>query len=175
MIREYEIFEVLPNGSALRVTAVSGLEFAQLTLQELAKHTSSECFAADAKTRQVVAQVNVPQAKWRATKRVFQTTYDEPVGLRRAELLRSRGYGVISVIGNHAAKVLLISIQHYDLFIVGNGAPQQTRSEMVVWLRAKYPDVKILALNTPHQQLPGADYNVIQNGPESWLPIVAQQ
>jgi hypothetical protein len=49
MIREYEIFEVLPNGSALRVTAVSGLEFAQLTLQGLAKHTSNECFAADAK------------------------------------------------------------------------------------------------------------------------------
>ena len=96
MILEYEIFEVLPNGSALRVTAVSGLEFAQLTLQELAKHTSNECFAADAKTRQVVAQVSVPQANWRASKRVFQITYDEPVGLRRAELLRSRGYGATS-------------------------------------------------------------------------------
>jgi len=172
MYSVYEIFEVLPNGSTLKISRVSGLEFANLALRELAKRTRNECFVADARTRRVVAQLNVSQEKRRATKRIFQIAYDEQLGLRRAELLRSRGYGVISVIGNDPARVLLTSIQHYDLFIVGHAAPEETRTEMIDWIRAKYPKVKILALNPPHQQLLNADYNVTLNGPENWLPIV---
>ncbi|HYT19306.1 MAG TPA: hypothetical protein VEW05_03645 [Candidatus Polarisedimenticolia bacterium] len=106
------------------------------------------------------------------TKRIFQIAYDEQLGLRRAELLRSLGYGVISVIGNDPTKVLLTSIQHYDLFILGHAAPEETRTEMIDWIRVKYPKVKIVALNAPHQQLLNADYNVILNGPENWLPFV---
>jgi len=173
MHRVYEIFEVLPNGSPKRVTAVSGLEFAKIALEGLAKRTSNECFVADAKTRQVVMQRNVAQAKLR---RIFQIAYDQELGLRRAELLRSRGYGVISVIGNETAKALLSSPQHYDLFIIGHAASEETRREIVDWLKAEYPRVKVLALNPPNQQvLAAADYNVPQNGPENWLPIVFQQ
>jgi hypothetical protein len=62
MQRQYEKSEVTPSGAARRITAVSGLEFSLLTLRELAKRTRNECFAADAKTRQIVAQMNVPQA-----------------------------------------------------------------------------------------------------------------
>lgn len=61
--KEYEIFEVLPDGSVRRAALVSGLEFAKVTLHELAKRTPNECFVADAKTRQLVAQMNVPEAK----------------------------------------------------------------------------------------------------------------
>ncbi|PYU52208.1 MAG: hypothetical protein DMG48_07325 [Acidobacteria bacterium] len=172
MYSVYEIFEVLPNGSTLKISRVSGLEFANLALRELAKRTSNECFVADARTRRVVAQLNVSKEKWRAAKRIFQIAYDEQLGLRRAELLRSLGYGVISVIGNDPARVLLTSIQHYDLFIVGHAAPEETRTEMIDWIRVKYPKVNILALNPPHQQLLNADYNVTLNGPENWLPIV---
>ena len=172
MYSVYEIFEVLPNGSTLKISRVSGLEFANLALRELAKRTRNECFVTDARTRRVVAQLNVSQEKRRATKRIFQIAYDEQLGLRRAELLRSRGYGVISVIGNDPARVLLTSIQHYDLFIVGHAAPEETRTEMIDWIRVKYPKVNILALNPPHQQLLNADYNVTLNGPENWLPIV---
>jgi|SRR5438445_10953941 len=175
MHRVYEIFEVMPNGTPQRVTVISGVEFAKLALQGLAKRTKNECFAADAKTRQVVMYMNVPRAKLQATKRVFQVAYDEDTGLRRAELLRLRGYAVISVTGNQPAKLLLSSIQHYDLFIVGHAAPEETRREIVAWLKANYPDVKILALNPPNQQILGADYNVRQNGPQTWLPIVSQQ
>ena len=175
MHRVYEIFEVMPNGSPQRATVVRGLEFAKAALQRLSKDTSNECYAADAETHQVVMQMNVARAKLRATRRIFQIAYDEDLGLRRAELLRSRGYGVISVLGNQAAKLLLSSIQHYDLFIVGHAAPEETRREIVAWLKANYPDVKILALNPPNQQILGADYNVRQNGPQTWLPIVSQQ
>jgi len=116
-------------------------------------------------------QMNVAPVKLR---RIFQISYDEELGLRRAELLRSRGYGVISVIGNEAAKVLLSSPQRYDLFIIGHAAPEETRREMVDWLKAEYSNVKVLALNPPNQEVLAADHNVRQNEPENWLPIVLQ-
>ena len=171
MHRIYEIFEVMPNGSPQRVTVVRGWEFAKAALQRLAKDTSNECYTADAETHQVVMQMNVAPVKLR---RIFQISYDEELGLRRAELLRSRGYGVISVIGNEAAKVLLSSPQRYDLFIIGHAAPEETRREMVDWLKTESPNVKVLALNPPNQEVLAADYNVRQNGPENWLPIVLQ-
>jgi hypothetical protein len=46
---------------------------------------------------------------------------------------------------------------------------------MIDWLKLNYPKVKILALSSSQQQLSNADYNVIQNGPENWLLIVAQR
>ena len=122
-----------------------------------------------------MAQRNLPAAKERATKRVFQIAYDEGLGIQRAELLRSLGYHVISVVGNEKAKILLSAIHRYDFFIVGSAAPEETRSEMVDWLKANYPKVKILALNPPQQQLAHADYNVTQHATELWLPIVTQE
>lgn len=175
MHRVYEIFEVLPNGSPQRITVVCGLESAKTRLHQFANDTSNECFAMDARTRQIVALMNVPPATWRATRHIFQISYDEEFGPQRAELLKSRGYAVISVIGNEAAKVLLSSIQPYDLFIVGPAAPEETRREMVDWLRAQYPGVKILALNPPNQQVLTADYNVPQNGSENWLTMISQE
>lgn len=62
MHRVYEIFEVWPDGSMLKRATVSGLEFAKVTLDALAERTSYECMAADAITRQVVAQRNVPRS-----------------------------------------------------------------------------------------------------------------
>lgn len=175
MHRVYEIFEVLPNGSPQRITGVLGLESAKAKLRELANHTPNECFAADAKTRQIVALMNVPPSKWRATKHIFQISYDEERGRRRAEFLKSRGYSVLSVIGNEAAKFVLGSSQRCDLFILGDAATAEIRREMVDWLKAQYPRVKVLAVNPPNQQLPLADYNVEEDSPESWLPIVSRE
>ncbi len=108
------------------------------------------------------------------TKRIFQIAYTEKLRSERAELLRHLGYLVISVIGNESAKALLSAGQpDLMLFIIGHAAPEQTREEMVDWLKANYPNVRILALNPPNQQLPGADYNAIETKPNEWLPFVA--
>jgi hypothetical protein len=175
MNRVYEIFEVLPVGSPHKVAVASGLESAKLKLHEFANQTHNECYVADARTRQIVAQVNIPPMKRRGTTRIFQISYDEQSGLQRAELLKSLGYTVMSVIGNEAARVALTPIRHYDLFIVGHAAPEEARQEIFLWLKAKYPRVKILALNPPTQELPGADYNARQNDPGNWLPIVSRE
>ena len=124
-----------------------------------------------AKSHEVVARLNVPRAKWC----VFQIAYDEESGLARAEILRRLGHSVMSVVGNEQAKLLLNSVQHYDLFIVGVAAREETRRKIVDWLKEKYPKIKILALNPSHRPLPGADYNVIEDDPEKWPPIVAQR
>lgn len=171
MYRSYEILEVMPDGSTVKRSVVNGLEIAKVTLENLSQRTSNECIAADAGTHQVVAQVNLPPVK-RTMKRIFQIAYDEEAGLGTAELLRGHGYGVISVLSNEAARVLLSSIQKYDLFIVGHAAPEESRREMVDWLKERYPEVKTLALNPPHQPLHNADYNALYDDPESWLQFV---
>jgi len=69
---------------------------------------------------------------------VFQIGYEERGMKARAELLRRFGHEVISVTHNEAAKVALSSYHDVELFIVGHTAPEQTRKEMVAWLKANY-------------------------------------
>ena len=70
-------------------------------------------------------------------------------------------------------KVALRTIPAVDLFIVGHTAPEQTREEMVAWLRANYPKVKIVALNpSKDRQLTGVDYNVLLNDHNEWLSLI---
>jgi hypothetical protein len=109
----------------------------------------------------------------KAKRIVFQIGYEERETKARAEMLRRFGHEVISVTHNEAAKVALSSYHDVDLFIVGHTAPQQTREEMVVWLKTNYPKVKIVALNPSKQHLLGADYNVVLNDHDEWLSLLA--
>ncbi len=79
---------------------------------------------------------------------LFQVGYEEKGLNARVELLRRFGHEVISVTHNEAAKVALSSFRNVDLFIVDYAAPERTRKEMVVWLKANYPKVKIIALKS---------------------------
>jgi hypothetical protein len=89
--------------------------------------------------------------------------------------LRAHGYEVVSVIGNEAARHVLESFRHCDFFIVGHAGSRKLREEMVACLKAKFPSVPILALNPPTTPLlRGADYNVNQNDPELWLPVITK-
>jgi hypothetical protein len=173
--RDYDLFERLPDGSLMWRAFVTGLENARLKLQDLAKLTKNECFAMHMASKEVVFRENVLLAhQRRSAKRVFQIGYDEGPLVARAELLRLFRYEVTSVLGNEAAKLALRSKEQYDLFILSESAPEETRNEMVRWLKQEYPKVKIVALNAPrHRRLPDADYNVTVNGPEAWLSFVA--
>jgi DNA-binding NarL/FixJ family response regulator len=101
----------------------------------------------------------------RATKRIFQIAYTKELLIDRVRLLKSRGYAVTSAMGNEAAKTLLPSLHGDDLdialFIVGHAAPPQTRQDMVDWLKANYPGIKILALNPPNQKMSYVDCMVL--------------
>jgi DNA-binding NarL/FixJ family response regulator len=104
---------------------------------------------------------------------VFQIGYDKAGMNARMELLRRIGHEVISVADNDAAKVALRKTPPVDLFIVGHNAPEQTRQEMVAWLKANYPKIKIVALNpSKERELIGADYNVLLNAKDEWLSLI---
>lgn len=178
MDREYEIFECLSDGSVLWYDRAHGLLNAKSKLESLLRETGHDYFAMHLFTRDIIfagdSSAIVPM---RNTNRIFQIAYDEQMRLTRAELLRSLGYSTISVTGNEAARVLLTTLRRDDLniclFLVGHAATAQTRQEMVDWLWAKFPRPRILALNPPSQDLKRVDYNVLQNGPGAWIPIVA--
>ena len=104
---------------------------------------------------------------------IFQIAYDEKLLITRADLLKNRGYEVDSVLGNDEAQRVLDNCESYRLFIV-HAAPREMREEMVRWLKTNFPHTGVLALNPPQQaKLAEADYNLVLNGPEAWLSIVA--
>jgi len=105
---------------------------------------------------------------------MFQIGYDEKELNARAELFRCCGHEVISVVDNEAAKRVLVSTQNVDVVVVGHKAPEQTRKEIVDWVKANFPKVKIVALiPSPNRQLPRADYNVVLNDFYEWSSLLA--
>ena len=173
MEREYELFEKTADGEPLWRGHASGLREVRLKLREISERTSNECFAIHLPTKEIVAKLNVGGRKG-SKPTVFQIAYANQLAIARTEVLRLHGCEVVSVIGNEAAKTVLTLPQRYDLFIVGHAAPEETRKEMVAWLKAKFPGVPVLALNdSATEKLAGADYNVKLNGPEAWLPMIS--
>jgi hypothetical protein len=175
MDREYDIFECQDDGSVSWRATVRGLPNAKIKLEELAGSTGNDHIIMYVPTQEIIARVDATTAKERTRKpqRILQVAYDEQLGNERAALLRRFGYHVFSVIGNESAKVLFAGVDlNPALVIVGHAAPEQTRREIVDWFKQKYPQARVLALNPRNQELIGADYNVVQNGPEKWLPFV---
>jgi hypothetical protein len=171
--REYDLFEQFADGSYMWRAHASGLSAVRSKLDELSRTTTNVCFAMYVPDKAVVARVNV-SSRSTAKPLLFQIGYENNLLAARSEVLRGHGYDVVSVIGNEAAKVVLNLPQHWDLFILGDHAPEERRKEMVSWLKTRYPEVPVLALNPPStREIPGADYNVEQNGPELWLPVIA--
>jgi short-subunit dehydrogenase involved in D-alanine esterification of teichoic acids len=105
---------------------------------------------------------------------MFQIGYDERELNGRAELFRRVGHEVISVADNETAKRALRSFCDVDVFVVGHTAPEQTRKEMVDWLKANFPKVKIVALiPSASRPLACADYNVVLNDLDEWMTLLA--
>jgi hypothetical protein len=44
---------------------------------------------------------------------------------------------------------------------------------MVIWLKVAYPNVPVIVLNPPKEEIRGADYNVPQSEPEAWLEVMS--
>jgi hypothetical protein len=173
--REYDIFEKFPDGFPVWRGFASGLVNASLKLAQIAKQTTNECFMVCLPSKEIVARLNVPAGELREKRVVCQVSYDFKLGTERAALLRANGYEVISIYGNDAARVVLSATeQHCVSFIVGHGAPAETRRDMVRWLKEQFPKIPVIAMNAPGiGPLDGVDYNVKLDGPETWLPIIA--
>ena len=169
MVPRYDIFRTATDGSVLWLESAADLEAAKIRVKELAASLPADYLIQNQSTGQRIAI--------KPTKGViFQIGY-EPVQLNaRTKVLQHLGYEVLSAPDNPAAKLQLLSPRHVDLFIIGHSAPEPVRREIVDWLKANYPNVKILALQPSDAQLspvPDADYNVTINGSDDWLSLVA--
>jgi hypothetical protein len=54
----------------------------------------------------------------------------------------------------------------------GHAAPEQTRLDMVAWLRERYPRTRILALNPSYERLGTLRFNAVHYPPQAWLPLL---
>jgi hypothetical protein len=167
MMPPFDILKVESEGVRW-MEAVADLERAKARVKVLAVSSPGQYFIVNQETGEKIS------IRSKTRRILFQIGYDEKGLNARAELFRRFGHEVISVTDNEAAKVALTSLRDVDLFIVGHTAPEQTRKEMVDWLKTNYPKVKILALNpSANRKLSGADYNVILNAHDEWLSLLA--
>jgi hypothetical protein len=61
--RQYDIFEIYPNGELLWHCCVTGLENARLKVEEFGRHSSNQFFATHTPTKEVVARANREHSK----------------------------------------------------------------------------------------------------------------
>ncbi len=166
MLPPFHIFKVQSDGSLRWMEAAVDVERAKACAKVLAASAPGEYVI----TNMTGEKISV---KFPPRRIMFQIGYDENELKVRAELFRRVGHEVISVADNEAAKNALTSIHSVDVFVVGHTAPEQTRKEMVDWLKTNFPKVKIVALiPSANRQLPRADYNVVLNDREEWLSLL---
>src|SRR5215469_5652414 len=166
MFPPFHIFKVQSDGSLRWMEAAADVERAQARVGVLAVSSPGE-YVITNMTGEKISIKTLPK------RIVFQIGYNEKELNARAELFRRCGHEVISVPDNEAAKQALNSIHNVDIFVVGQAAPEQTRKEMVDWLKANFPKIKIVALiPSADHKLQSADYNVVLNDWDEWISLL---
>lgn len=168
MSQQFHICKMESDGSLRLIEQADDFERARDRVKKLSAFSPGE-YVID--NRQTGEKTSI---KTHVKQIVFQIGYDERDLNARAELFRRCGHHVISVADNAAAKHALTSIQNVDVFVVGPNAPDQTRKEMVDWLKANFPKIKVVALiPSVGRQVPRADYNIVLNDWDEWLSLLA--
>ena len=167
MFPPFHIFKVQSDGSLRWVEAAADVERAKARARALAGSSPSEYVISNLTGEKI--SIKTPPKRI-----VFQIGYDEKDLNARAELFRRCGHQVMSVAENEAAKRALTSIQNVDVFVVGHTAPEETRKEMVDWLKANFPKIKVVALiPSASRPLASADFNIVLNDWDEWLSLLA--
>ena len=162
----FNIFKVQSDGRLCWMESVGDMERAKARARKLAASSPGEYVIIGGKGEKIPIKSPLKRI-------MFQIGYHEKELNVRAELFRRFGHEVISVADNDAAKHALASIENVDVFIVGYGAPEQTKKEMVDWLKANFPTVKTVALiPSGDHRLETADCNVVLNDWDEWLLLL---
>lgn len=168
MSQQFYISKVESEGSLRLIEQADDLDRARDRVKKLSAFSPGEYVISNQQTGEKIAM------KSYVKQIVFQIGYEEKGLNARAELFRRCGHHVISVVDNQAAKYALTSIQNVDVFVVGPNAREETRKEMVDWLKTNFPKVKIVALiPSASRQVPRADYNIVLNDWDEWLSLLA--
>lgn len=166
MLSPFHIFKVQSGGSRRWMEGAISVERAMARVKALAASSPGEYLITNLTGHEI--SLTSP-----AKKKMFQIGYDEKEINARAELFRRVGHEVISVPDNEAAKRVLASVRNVDVFVVGHAAPEQTRNEMVDWLKTNFPEAKIVALiPSAAGHVPRADYNIVINDWDELLSLL---
>lgn len=167
MLSPFHIFKVLNDGSRTWMEGAVDVEAATARVKVLVASSPGKYVITNL-TGETVS------LKSRRKRIIFQIGYDERELKVRAELFRRCGHEVISVADNEAARCALSSFRNVDVFVVGYSAPEQTKKEMVDWLKMDFPKAKIVALiPSANHRLPRADHNVVLNDWNEWRSFLA--
>src|SRR5215469_12802545 len=148
MLSPFHVFKVQRDGSRRWLEGAVSVDRATARVKVLAKSSPGEYVITN-----LTGKVEFPPKRT-----MFQIGYDEKELNARAEMFQRCGFEVMSVADNECAKSVLSSIGNVHVFVVGHTAPEQTRKEMVDWLKANFPKVKIVALiPSANRELPRAD------------------
>jgi hypothetical protein len=164
MLSPFHVFKVKSDGSLQWLEGAVSVERATARLKVLAASSPGKYVITN-----LTGKVEFPPKRI-----MFQIGYDEKELNARAEMFRRCGLEVISVADNESAKRALGSIRNVDVFVVGHAAPEQTRREMVEWLKTTFPKIKIVALiPSANRELSRADYNIVLNDGDKWPSLLA--
>ena len=167
MLSPFHILRVQSDGSRRWMEGAVSVERAKARVKVLVAFSPGEYVITNLTGQEI-------PARSRPKRIMFQIGYDERELNARAELFRRVGHEVISVPDNEAAKRVLASVQNVDVFVVGHSAPEQTRKEMVDWLKANFTKAKVVALiPSASYQVLRADYNIVLNDGEEWRSLLA--
>jgi hypothetical protein len=95
MQRDYDLFELLADGSPIWRDRAKGLAEVRRKIKELSHVTGNECYAIHTRTKDVVARVNVGGSRPKIAKKlVAQIGYEHERAMARTALLKTEGYNV---------------------------------------------------------------------------------
>ncbi len=105
--------------------------------------------------------------------RVFHIAYDASLLRARTAMLDHAGFQVTSVLGNEQARRVLTEQTDFDLVLVGWSADNETRRDIVRWLKQHLPSLRVFSLHTARAQpLAEADFNSCSENPAEWFTAV---
>src|SRR6267154_5156800 len=112
---------------------------------------------------------------WPMAAHILQVAYYPTLQETRALMLKSAGYEVTSVIGNDKARGLDGAvIATADLIVVGFSASHSVRTAVVLWFKAYFPKIPVVALQSNRwEKFPEADVSTFSEDPTFWLAEVA--
>src|SRR5947208_4589608 len=167
MLSPFHVSKVYNDGSLHWLEGAVNVERATARVRVLAASSPGEYVITNLTGKKISVEFPAKQI-------MFQIGYDEKDLNARAELFRRCGHKVMSVAEDEAAKRALTSIQNVDVFVVGHTAPEETRKEMVDWLKANFPKIKVVALiPSASRPLASADFNIVLNDWDEWLSLLA--
>lgn len=176
MLSPFHIFRVHSDGSRRWMEGAASVECARERVKVLVASSPGQYVITNLTCQEIPtkSQLMPPSRSAHPKRIIFQIGYDERELKVRAELFRRCGHEVMSVADNKSAKRALCSFSNVDVFVVGYTAHEETRKEMVDWLKVSFPKAKIVALiPSVNRQFPRADYNVVLNNWDEWKFLLA--